>query len=52
MGPERIAAFATLFQKAWITRSDCPDLSTVRSPLLPNEPAREIFRAMQGDHAP
>jgi hypothetical protein len=51
MGPVRIAAFVTRFHKAWITRSDRPDLSAVRSPLLPNEPAREIFLAMQGDHA-
>src|SRR4051812_15540055 len=34
-----------------ITRPDRPDLSAVRSSLLPDEPAREIFMAMQGDHA-
>jgi hypothetical protein len=47
----RIAAFATMFHKGWITRPDRPDLSAVRSSLLPDEPAPEIFMAMHGDHA-
>jgi hypothetical protein len=47
--PVRIAAFATMFHKRWITRPDRPDLSAVRSSLLPDEPAPEIFMAMQGD---
>jgi hypothetical protein len=50
-GPVRIAAFATMFHKGWITRPDRPELSAVRSSLLPDEPAPEIFMAMQGDHA-
>jgi hypothetical protein len=50
-GPVRIAAFATMFHKGWITRPDRSDLSVVRSSLLPDEPAPEIFMAMQGDHA-
>jgi hypothetical protein len=49
-GPVRIAAFATMFHKGWITRPDRPDLSAVRSSLLPDKPAPEIFMAMQGDH--
>jgi hypothetical protein len=47
----RIAAFATMFHKGWVTRPDRPDLSAVRSSLLPDKPAPEIFMAMQGDHA-
>jgi hypothetical protein len=50
-GPVRIAAFATMFHRGWITRRDRPDLSAVRSSSLPDEPAPEIFMAMQGDHA-
>jgi hypothetical protein len=46
-----LAAFATMFHKAWITRPDRPGLSDVRSSLLPDEPAPAIFTAMQGDHA-
>jgi hypothetical protein len=49
--PVRIAAFATMFHQGWITRPDRPDLSAVRSSLLPDEPAPEIFMAMHGDHA-
>jgi hypothetical protein len=51
IGPVRIAAFATMFRKGWITRPDRPDLSAVRSSLLSDEPAPEIFTAMHGDHA-
>jgi hypothetical protein len=51
MGPVRIAAFATMFHPGCITRPDRPDLSAVRSSLLPDEPERESFMAMQGDHA-
>ena len=50
-GPVRIAAFATMFHRGWITRPDRPDLSAVRSSLLPDEPAPEIFMAVQEDHA-
>src|SRR4051812_44626865 len=49
--PVRIAPFATMFHQGWITRPDRPDLSAVRSSLLPHEPAPEIFMAMLGDHA-
>jgi glycosyltransferase involved in cell wall biosynthesis len=49
--PVRIAALATMFHQGWITRPDRPDLSAVRSSLLPDEAAPEIFMAMQGDHA-
>jgi glycosyltransferase involved in cell wall biosynthesis len=45
------AALATMFHQGWITRPDRPDLSAVRSSLLPDEPAPEILMAMQGDHA-
>ncbi len=48
-GLVRIAAFAT--HKGWITRPDRPDLSAVRSPLFPDDPAPGIFMAMQGDDA-
>jgi hypothetical protein len=41
----RIAAFATVFHRAWITRPDRPDLSDVRSSWLPDELAPEILRA-------
>jgi len=50
--PVPIAAFATMFHQGWITRPDRPDLSAVRSSLLPDEPAPAIFMSMQGDHAP
>jgi hypothetical protein len=39
------------FPQGWITRADRPDLSAVRSSLLPDEPAPEIFMTVQGDHA-
>jgi glycosyltransferase involved in cell wall biosynthesis len=48
--PVRMAALATMFHQGW-TRPDRPDLSAVRSSLLPDEPAPEIFMAMHGDHA-
>jgi hypothetical protein len=51
MGPVRIAAFATMFRPGCITGPDRPDLSAVRSSLLRDEPERESFMAMQGDHA-
>jgi hypothetical protein len=41
----RIAAFATMFH---ITRPDRPDLSAVRSSLLPDEPAPEILDGHAG----
>ena len=44
----RIAAFAPKFPKGWITRPDRPNLSAVRSSLLPDDPAPEILVAMQG----
>jgi hypothetical protein len=44
----RIAPFAAMFH---ITRPDRPDLSAVRSSLLPDEPAPEILVAMHGDRA-
>ena len=47
-GSVRIAAFATMFHRGWITRPDRRDLSAVRSSLLPDEPAPAIFMAMQG----
>jgi hypothetical protein len=37
--------------QGWVTRPDRPDLSGVHSSLLPDEPAREIFMAMQEDDA-
>jgi hypothetical protein len=40
-----------MFQQGWITRPDRPDLTAVRSSLLPDEPAPEILMAMQGDDA-
>ena len=49
--PVRIAEFGTMFHHGWITRPDRPDLSAVRSSLLPDEPAPGIFMAMQVDHA-
>jgi len=49
--PVRIAACATMFHQGWITRPDRPDLSAVRSSLLPDEPAREIVVTVQADHA-
>jgi hypothetical protein len=51
VGHGATAAFATMFHEAWITRPDRPDLSDVRSSLLPDVPAPAIFMAMQGDHA-
>jgi hyaluronan synthase len=51
MVPVRIAAFATMFHQGWITRTDRPGLSAVRSSLLIDEPGRETVMAMQGDQA-
>jgi hypothetical protein len=43
MVPVRMAAFATMFHQGWITRPDRPDLSAVRSSLLPDETAPETL---------
>jgi len=43
MRPGADRGVATMFHKGWITRPDRPDLSAVRSSLLPDEAAPEIF---------
>jgi hyaluronan synthase len=49
MVPLRIAAFATMFHQGWTTRGDRTGLSTVRSTLLPHDPASDTVIAMQGE---
>jgi|tagenome__1003787_1003787.scaffolds.fasta_scaffold20008288_2 hypothetical protein len=50
-GPlNRAHTYKAAVHKGRITRPDRPDLSAVRSSLLPDEAAPETFMAMQGDH--